>query len=317
MNPEPPTVSLQGEDARTFIGQRLDVIVASLLGRSRNHAQSLLRGGSVTLEPHPDRAEPSYRLRDGDSITIRPATDEAVTGEEPMGEAIPLEIIYEDAAFLALNKQPGLVVHPAVGHRTGTLVNALVHHRGATLARRGGGERLGLVHRLDKETSGLILIAKTDETHERLALMFAERTVRKYYRALCRGVFRRETGECRGAIGRHRVHRQKMTVLKTGGREAHTDYRVLAQKELGAEVECLLHTGRTHQIRVHLAALGYPVWGDHLYGRSHPLPDGFEPARQMLHAARLEFPHPLTGKPLKLEAPVPVDYLDARKRLLG
>jgi len=292
------------------------VVLATVLQRSRNHAQALLKQGLVRLEPHPEKISPNYRLHEGDTLAIQPMPP---TPEEdsPAGEAIPLDIIYEDEALLAINKQPGLVVHPAAGHRSGTLVNALVHLRGAGLAQRGGEERSGLVHRLDKDTSGLILIAKTDEVHERLAQAFAGREVRKIYRALCWGVFRRTTGACRESIGRHRIHRQKMTVLKTGGRVAHTDYRVLQQGRLGAEVECVLHTGRTHQIRVHLAHLGHPVWGDTAYGRPHELVDGFKPARQMLHAALLEIAHPLTGKPLHLEAPVPDDYRESRERLLG
>ena len=316
MKPAAPILlSLSEEATRPFIGQRLDVFLAATLQRSRNHAQSLLKQGLVHLHSHPEKAESSYRLRDGDTLTIHPET-QLPTGDEPAGEAIPLDIVYEDDAFLALNKQPGLVVHPAAGHRSGTLVNALVHHHGKQLAQRGGQERSGLVHRLDKDTSGLILIAKTDEVHERLAHAFAERTVRKIYRALCWGVFRRSSGECHQAIGRHRVHRQKMTVLKTGGRNAHTDYRVLQQGAHGAEVECTLHTGRTHQIRVHLAHLGHPVWGDLVYGRPHELADGFRPPRQMLHAALLEIAHPLTGKMMRLEAPLPEDYLASRKRLM-
>jgi 23S rRNA pseudouridine1911/1915/1917 synthase len=311
----PPVLSLNEEAVRPFVGQRLDVFLAATLQRSRNHAQSLLRQGLVHLHAHPEKAESSYRLRKGDTLTIHPEVL-VPNADEPTGEAIPLDIIYEDDALLALNKQPGLVVHPAVGHRSGTLVNALVHHRGTQLAQRGGQERSGLVHRLDKDTSGLMLIAKTDEVHERLAHAFAERNVRKIYRALCWGVWRRASGECRQAIGRHRVHRQKMTVLKTGGRNAHTDYRVLQQGAHGAEVECTLHTGRTHQIRVHLAHLGHPVWGDLVYGRPHELPDGFKPPRQMLHAATLEIAHPLTGKLLHLEAPLPADYLASRTRLL-
>jgi 23S rRNA pseudouridine1911/1915/1917 synthase len=309
-------VVLDEAQARAHAGRRLDVVVAETLNRSRNHAQALIRGGQVELAPPSARAEPSYRLRPGDRLVIRPPTEAASDADEPAGEAIPLEIIYEDDALLALNKQPGLVAHPAAGHRSGTLVNALVHHRGKNLARRGGGERLGLVHRLDRDTSGVMIVAKTEEAHEKLSHAFAERAVLKFYRALCPGVFRRASGECRGAIGRHRVHRQKMTILKDGGRAAHTDYRVLSQGPRGAEVECLLHTGRTHQIRVHLAHLGHPVWGDHLYGRKHPLPDGFEPTRHMLHAARLEIAHPLSGKMLKLEAPPPADYLVARELLL-
>jgi 23S rRNA pseudouridine1911/1915/1917 synthase len=315
MTPIPPTISLNAEEARTFIGQRLDVFVASTLQRSRNHAQALLRQGLVDLQPHPEKAQPSYRLKAGDTVTIH-AAPETAPENEPAGEAIPLEIIYEDDALLALNKQPGLVVHPAVGHRSGTLVNALIHHRGAQLAGRGGAERMGLVHRLDKDTSGLMLIAKTDLAHERLAQAFADRLVRKFYRALCWGVFRRRSGECRSSLGRHRVHRQKMTVLQTGGRPSHTDYRVMEQGPSGADVECLLHTGRTHQIRVHLGQLGHPIWGDLVYGKHHPLADGFEPARQMLHACRLEIAHPITGKPLLLEAPLPADFVESRRRLL-
>jgi 23S rRNA pseudouridine1911/1915/1917 synthase len=317
MNPLPETISVEGEKARAFVGQRIDVIVAAALGRSRNHAQSLLRRGCVELHPLRGRVEGSSRLKDGDRLVIHAPAEETAAENAPAGEAIPLDIVYEDDALLALSKPPGLVVHPAAGHRAGTLVNALVHHRGGQLATRGGGERLGLVHRLDKDTSGLMLIAKTEEAHEKLGRAFAQRQVQKFYRALCWGVFRRASGACRESIGRHRVHRQKMTVLKAGGRAAHTDYRVLAQGASGAEVECQLHTGRTHQIRVHLAHLGHPVWGDHLYGRAHALADGFEPARQMLHAARLEIAHPVTGRALKLEAPLPEDYLAARQQLLA
>ena len=305
----------QAAEIEPFIGERLDVFLAAVMERSRSRAQTLLKDGLVTMQPASAKAAASYRLRAGDSVAVR-KREEPVAADEPLGEAIPLDVLFEDKTMIALNKQPGLVVHPAVGHLTGTLVNALVHHRDKQLAKRGGQERLGLVHRLDKDTSGVILIAKTDEAHEKLALAFAERHVRKVYRALCWGVFRRGSGELKQAIGRHRVHRQKMTVLKMGGREAHTDYRVLAQGRYGAEVECELHTGRTHQIRVHLAHLLHPIWGDLIYGRPHPLADGFHPERQMLHAALLEIAHPLTGKPLKFEAKLPADYEAARTRLL-
>ena len=302
---------------RSFVGQRLDVCLAAILQRSRSHAQMLLKEGLVDLRPNAARAEPSYRLRAGDSLTIRSESASDEPDDGPAGEAIPLAVVYEDDDLLAINKQAGLVVHPAAGHRSGTLVNALVHRQGAQLAQRGGRERLGLVHRLDKDTSGLLLIAKTNLAHERLAEAFASRQVRKFYRALCWGQFRAGSGEIRAAIGRHRVHRQKMSVLKTGGRESHTDYKVVEHGRFGAEVDCLLHTGRTHQIRVHLAHLGHPVWGDLIYGRAHPLDDGFTPPRQMLHAARLEIAHPITGQPLRLAAEVPEDYLESRRRLLA
>jgi 23S rRNA pseudouridine1911/1915/1917 synthase len=308
-----------GEELATHVGERVDVALAVLLGRSRSRVQMLLKAGAVRLEAAAAPIEASYKLRLADVLVVRPGNpgrDDDDT-ESPRGEAIALDILYEDDALLALNKQPRLVVHPAAGHRTGTLVNALVHHLGVQSVTRGGAGRAGLVHRLDKDTSGVILIAKSDAAHEKLAAAFAGREVRKFYRALCWGTFRRQTGSLRESIGRHRVHRQKMTVLKTGGRAAHTDYRVLTQGTAGAEVECELHTGRTHQIRVHLAHLSHPVWGDAVYGRLHPLADGFEPKRQMLHAARIEIAHPLTGKPLRVEAPLPADYVESRKRLLA
>ena len=317
MNEETPIQLFSSAEIASHAGRRLDVFLTTATGKSRSRVQALLKSGRVHLAPATARAEASYKLRAGDSITIEPALDDAPVPEgEPLGEAIDLDILHEDEALIAVNKPPGLVVHPAVGHRTGTLVNALVHHRGARLASRGGTGRLGIVHRLDKDTSGIILIAKTDDAHEKLATAFATREVRKFYRALCWGRFRRASGSCREAIGRHRVHRQKMTVLKSGGRDSHTDYRVLTQGVHGAEVECELHTGRTHQIRVHLAHLVHPVWGDHVYGRHHPLADGYEPGRQMLHAACIEIAHPLTGKLLRLEAALPDDYLCAREKLL-
>jgi 23S rRNA pseudouridine1911/1915/1917 synthase len=317
LKPSNISLSLNEEEVRPFIGQRLDVFLAAALQRSRTHVQGLLKLGLIHLQPATAKAASSYRLRAGDSVTIDPRQEEPAEAQ-PAGEAIPLEIIYEDDVLLALNKQPGLVVHPAAGHWTGTLVNALIHHCGLQLAGRGGAKRLGIVHRLDKDTSGIMLVAKTDEAHERLALAFAQREVKKMYRALCWGTFRRASGECRGAIGRHPIHRKKMAVPKDPerGRTAWTDYRVAQQGKFGAEVECVLHTGRTHQIRVHLSHLGHPIWGDILYGRRSPVNE-FYPARQMLHAARIEIAHPSTGKPLRLEAPLPEDYVASRTLLLG
>ena len=300
------------------VGQRLDVFLTAALSRSRSQVQVLLKEGLVEVAPAAAKVQASYRLRAGDALTVNIGEPVPVPSE-PAGESIPLNIIYEDDSLLALNKQPGLVVHPAAGHWTGTLVNALVHHRGEHLAQRGGQERLGIVHRLDKDTSGVIIIAKTDTVHEKLAHDFAERHVKKVYRALCWGVFARPKGECRGPIGRHPVQRKKMAVLKNvgRGRSAWTEFQVVRQGRAGAEVECKLHTGRTHQIRVHLSHLGHPIWGDLLYGRSHPVADNFHPPRQMLHAASLEISHPITGKTLLLEAPLPEDYVTSREHLLG
>jgi 23S rRNA pseudouridine1911/1915/1917 synthase len=305
------------DETASHRGERLDVFLAAKLGRSRSQVQALLKRGGVTMEPASARSEASYRLRAGDGVTVEPEP-EAARGPELAGEAIPLEILYEDDAMLALNKQPGLVVHPAAGNWSGTLVNALIHHRGAQLAGRGGAERLGIVHRLDKDTSGVILIAKTDEAHEKLSRAFAERAMRKFYRALCRGVFRKASGEIRGPIGRDPRNRKKMAVIKNEhrSRDAWTDYRVLGQGKLGAEVECLLHTGRTHQIRAHLAHLGHPILGDALYGRARGTANEIPSARQMLHAARIELAHPITGASLKIEAPFPADFSAARKALI-
>ena len=203
-------------------------------------------------------------MRAGDSVTVHPAI--VPKAAEPEGEAIPLDIIYEDDALIALNKQPGLVVHPAAGHWSGTLVNALIHHCGAQLAGRGGQERLGIVHRLDKDTSGLMLVAKTDEVHERLARAFADREVKKIYRALCRGVFRRASGECQRrdrSASRPSQENDACRKIRSGAARRGTDYRVLKQGKQGAEVECLLHTGRTHQIRVAPLASGASDLGRH------------------------------------------------------
>ena len=312
------THSVTVEKGSPHIGHRLDVVVAAMLQRSRTQAQAAIKLGRVQLEPASAKSEASYRLRAGDSVTIA-AEPEAARMPDLSGEAIPLEILYEDDAMLALNKQPGLVVHPAAGNWSGTLVNALIHHRGSQLAARGGAERLGIVHRLDKDTSGVILIAKTDEAHEKLSRAFAERTMKKFYRALCRGVFRKASGEIREPIGRHPRDRKKMAVIKNEhrSRSAWTDYRVLGQGKYDAEVECLLHTGRTHQIRVHLAHLGHPILGDMVYGRTQGAAKDLNPARQMLHASRIELAHPITGKPLKIEAPLPADYIAAQRALLG
>jgi 23S rRNA pseudouridine1911/1915/1917 synthase len=304
-----------GDVVRASAGERLDVFLARELGRSRAQVQALLKAGGVRLLGR--EASASQRLRVDDAITLVDAPAPERREAEPQGEDIPLDILYEDDSLLAINKQPGLVVHPAAGNWSGTLVNALVHHCGAHLATRGGGERLGIVHRLDKDTSGVLLVAKTDLAHERLSWAFAAREVVKIYRALCRGTFRRASGEIREAIGRHPRDRKKMAVIKSAGRRARaawTDYRVLKQGKEGAEVECRLQTGRTHQIRVHLAHLGHPILGDAVYGPAL-MKTGIS-QRQMLHASRVEIAHPITGRELKIEAPLQADYAACRIELL-
>lgn len=256
------------------------------------------------------RAEPiakNHRLSAGDVIEYAfPAVQPA--GLEP--NAIALEVLFEDDDLIAINKPPGMVVHPGAGTGGDTLVHALLAHCAGKLSGVGGVERPGIVHRLDRETSGVIIAAKTDRAHRQLARAFAARETRKEYLALVIGVPDTRSGSIRQPIKRHTVHRHRMTVA-TGpdqGREAHTDWVCEERfRQLAALVRCRIHTGRTHQIRVHLKFLGHPVLGDVTYGwqSNARLPT---PPRVMLHAALLEFLHPITGDPVTLAAPLPDDF---------
>ena len=234
-------------------------------------------------------------------------------------EAMPLDVLFEDDSLLVLNKPPGLVVHPAAGHEEHTLVNALLHHCAGQLSGIGGVARPGIVHRLEKETSGCLVVAKNDDSHLALSAQVAGRQVDKIYNALVCGEVPREKGEIRAAIARHSSHRKRMAVDDEFGREARTSYRVLERLRGATLVEATLHTGRTHQIRVHFQFLGYPVVGDATYGdrQNQRLTDltGYRAARQMLHAFKLSFVHPRTGKRVRFEAPLPEDFVDAVEAL--
>ncbi len=227
----------------------------------------------------------------------------------PEPEDIPLDIVFEDDDIVVVNKPPGMVVHPAPGHFSGTLVNALLYHCPG-LAGIGGVARPGIVHRLDQDTSGLVAVAKTQKAMDALARAFADhKSVEKTYLAICRGRPRLDSGRIENFIGRHPVDRKKMAVVEKGGKKAITNWRVLDAGALTV-MECRIETGRTHQIRVHMAQLGCPVIGDAVYGKPSldrkldPVP-----ARQMLHAWRLGLLHPVSGKALRLEAPVPDDMV--------
>ncbi len=280
-------------------GQRIDRFVADRLpALSRSRVQALLKAGCVTRNDLP--ARPSETLRAGDRIIA----SEPAPVETPglRGEDIPLDVLHEDADLIALNKPAGIVVHPGAGNPTGTLVNALLHHCGS-LSVIGGTERPGIVHRLDKETSGCLVIAKNDQAHRSLARQFAGRTVEKTYLAIVTGTPRHLSGRIDAAIGRHPVHRKMMAVTdRAGAREAITDWRVLATGDGLTLIECRPKTGRTHQIRVHFKHLGHPVAGDSVYGKRGPF------ARHLLHAWKLSFDHPATGARLALSAPIPPDF---------
>ena len=283
---------------------RLDQFLAKRLPEfSRSRLQQLIRDGFVRLNNSTSR--PRQIVRDGDKIEL---TEPPLEKIETLPEAIPLEILFEDDDLIVINKPPGLVVHPGAGHREHTLVNALLNHC-ATLSGIGGKERPGIVHRLDKETSGCLVVAKNDATHRDLSRQFAARTVEKIYLALVAGKLRKPAGVIEGKIGRHPFHRKRMSATTLRGRAARTEYHVIRSSDQASLIECRLHSGRTHQIRVHLHHLGHPVLGDKVYAQR--LAKDFP--RQMLHAWKLGFRHPRTEEWKSFEAPWPDDFAAAIK----
>ena len=285
---------------------RLDRFLANKLPEySRSRLQQLVRTGFVRLNGATTR--PRHLVRSGDKIEVTEAPLEKIDNQP---EPIPLEVLFEDKDIIVINKPPGLVVHPGAGHRQHTLVNALLSHC-PTLSGIGGKERPGIVHRLDKETSGCLVVAKNDWAHRELSRQFAERWVEKIYLALVAGKLRKEAGAIEEKIGRHPVHRQRMSVASARGRPAKTDYRVVCSGDQASLVECRLYSGRTHQIRAHLHHLGHPVLGDKVYA-AH-LAKNFP--RHMLHAWKLGFRHPCSGESKSFEAPLPDDFTIAMKMI--
>jgi 23S rRNA pseudouridine1911/1915/1917 synthase len=283
---------------------RLDQFLAKRLPEySRSRIQQLIRSGFVRLNEQTTR--PRRIVRSGDKIDlIEPPVEKIDVRPEP----IPLEILFEDDDIIVINKPAGLTVHPGAGQREHTLVNALLSHC-TTLSGIGGKERPGIVHRLDKETSGCLVVAKNDMAHRELSKQFATRTVEKIYLALVAGKLRKAAAVIEEKIGRHPVHRQRMRVTSLRGRTAKTEYRVIRSSDEASLIECRLHSGRTHQIRVHLHHLGHAVLGDKVYAprfaKNFP--------RQMLHAWKLGFHHPRTGEWRNFEAPLPNDFATAIK----
>jgi 23S rRNA pseudouridine1911/1915/1917 synthase len=284
-------------------GQRLDAwLHAQLPAYSRSRLQGLIKKGHVTVDGAATRPHALTRADARVHVTCPPAEPVAI---QP--EAIPLDILYEDPDIIVINKSAGLVVHPAVGHWTGTLVNALLHHCN-DLAGVGGELRPGIVHRLDKDTSGAMVVAKHDLAMEQLVNQFKAGEVQKEYVALVRGVPQPRQRRIETLIGRSRHHRKKMSAQPPRGRRAVTHYTVDERYgRLAARVNVRIETGRTHQIRVHMSHIGHPVLGDTVYGRNKPLGDLAPPARQLLHAWHLALRHPISREPLVFEAPLPQD----------
>ena len=279
-------------------GQRLDLFLAAQIDRlSRARIQTLIRSGHILLNGSICR--PRQIIRAGDEVVVSEPQPEPIVLQP---EALTVPILFEDEHLLVVNKPAGMTVHPGAGVRSGTLVNALLHQV-SNLSGIGGTLRPGVVHRLDKETSGCLVVAKHDLAHLRLSNQFSERKVQKFYLALCAGKFTKFAGEIIKPIGRHPVQRQKMAVVDRG-RPAQTKFQVLQETSRWTLVLCQIYTGRTHQIRVHLHSIGHPVLGDKVYGKSSG-----EYGRQMLHAWRLGFFHPMANNWLEIEAGLPDDFL--------
>ncbi len=282
----------------THTGVRLDHFLGELgLDYSRSRLQMFVREGHITVDG--ETVRPNHKLRGKEKVIL---TEPPPTASTTEAQDIALDVLFEDEDIIVINKPPGLVVHPAAGHQNGTLVNALLFHCDE-LSGIGGVERPGIVHRLDKETSGCLVAAKNDLAHQSLTTQFAERDITKIYLAIVAGPMKRREGVVDVPIGRHRVHRQKMSVARPGeGKESKTGWRVLGELAGGTLIECTLFTGRTHQIRVHMKHLGTPLVGDEIYGKRGTF------QRQMLHAWKLGFQHPRTGARIDLIAPIPEDF---------
>ena len=303
---------------RTLPGERLDKFLSARYPAvSRGAMQRLIEQGHIQVNAR--TAKPTQTPRAGDVVVVhfpeaRPA--------EARPEDIPLDVLFEDGDLLVLNKAPGIVVHPAAGNEEHTLVNALLHHCRGQLSGIGGVARPGIVHRLDKETSGCLVVAKNDAAHLALSEQFAGRTTEKTYLAILCGEVPRdsgESGEIRAAIARHPSHRKRMAVSHGEGREAHTSYRVTERLRCATLVEANLHTGRTHQLRVHFLHIGFPIAGDETYGANQTKKlvelTGYTPPRVLLHAHTLSFLHPRTGRRRRFTAPWPEDFQQALEAL--
>ena len=280
------------------VGTRIDVFLADAMENlSRSGVQKLIEEGHITLNG--GRTKANYKLRERDIIDVEVPEVKEV---EILPEDIPLDILYEDADVIVVNKPQGMVVHPAAGHYSGTLVNALMYHCGRDLSGINGVLRPGIVHRIDKDTTGSVIACKNDKAHRCIAEQLKEHSINRRYRAICFGELNQEEGTIDQPIGRHPNDRKKMAVNHQNGKRAVTHYRVLQRFQGYTYIECVLETGRTHQIRVHMASIGHPLLGDEVYSnRKSP----FKLQGQTLHAKTLGFIHPTTGEYLEIDAPLP------------
>ena len=287
-------ITLTPEEA----GERVDAFIArSVPELTRSAVQKLLEKGSVTRDGKP--------VKKNEKTAVGVALELALPEPEPVDvvpQDIPLDVVYEDEDLIVVNKPVGMVVHPAPGHPDGTLVNALLYHCGKSLSGINGELRPGIVHRIDRDTSGLIVAAKNDRAHLALAAQLQDHSLARVYEAVAVGNFREDEGTVDAPIGRHPVDRKRMAIDHKGGRRAVTHWKVLGRYPGYTHIQCQLETGRTHQIRVHMAALGHPLLGDVVYGSKKPWP-GL--AGQCLHARKIKFVHPSTGKTVELECPLP------------
>ena len=280
--------------------QRLDAFLASSLdGLTRSQATRLIESGEVAVDGK--AVSKSYKLAGGEDIAVTLPEPEPV---EAVPQDIPLDVVYEDADVIVVNKPSGMVVHPAPGHPDGTLVNALLYHCAGTLSGVGGALRPGIVHRIDRDTSGLIIAAKNDAAHQYLSAQLADHTLARTYECIVVGALREDRGTVNAPIARHPTDRKRMAVV-AGGREAVTHWEVIARYPGYTHVRCRLETGRTHQIRVHMAYIGHPILGDTVYGAKKEVP-GL--TGQCLHAVGLRFLHPRTHEVVELSCPLPDEF---------
>ena len=292
-------------------GDRIDRFLADRCEElSRSFLQKLFKSGEILVDGRPVKA--SYRVSEGEEAVFE--VPEAVL-PEIAAEDIPLDILYEDEDVIVVNKPKGMVVHPAAGHYTGTLVNALMYHCREDLSGINGVLRPGIVHRIDMDTTGALVVCKTDTAHQSLAQQLKVHSITRRYRAIVHGNIKKDTGTVEGTIGRHPVERKKMAVNVRGGKEAVTHFKVLERFGNYTYIECRLETGRTHQIRVHLSSIGHPLLGDNLYGpKKCPFPflQG-----QTLHAMVLGFQHPVSGEYMEFTAPLPEYFEKLLEKLRG